>query len=110
MYMHVRVCMYSMSVHIIIMSIHMEFLPCGEISMAVFYWNAFAEMCSKGSGILRCSEILRKFVIYPMWVWFYVVLSLSLFLDKVQIESQNIHIQSSVSTYTCSLLLVYHKF
>ena len=74
--MHVRVCMYSMSVHIIIVSIHIELLPCGEISMAVFYWDAFAEMCSKGSGILRCSEISRKFVIYPMWVWFYVVLPL----------------------------------
>ena len=59
--MHVRVCMYNMSVHIIIVSIHIELLPCGEISMAVFYWDGFAEMCSKGSGILRCSEIICNF-------------------------------------------------
>ena len=98
--MHVRVCMYSMSMHIIIVSIHIELLPCGEISMAVFYWDAFAKMCGKGSGILRCSEISRKFVIYHMWVWFCVVLPLSLPPDKVQIESLNIHIQPSVSTCT----------
>ena len=62
--MHVCVYMYNMCIHIIV-SIHIDLLPCGEISMVVFYRDAFAEMCSKGMqwDILRCSEISKKMVI-----------------------------------------------
>ena len=41
-------------------SIHIDLLLCGEILIAVFYWDVFAKMRGERSGILRCSEISRK--------------------------------------------------
>ena len=105
--MHVHVCMYNMRVHII-MSIPFY-------HVARFQWRCFIGMhllkCvySKGSRILRYSEISRKFVIYHNGGMVLYCFVPPLPPDKVQIKSLNIHIQPSVSTYTCSLLLVYHK-